>query len=117
MKRALVFLALAALSSCVPVIPAVGARAVRGSCYGDGEKLNKHTATGEVFRSGDMTAAHRTLPFGTRVRVVNPTTRKAVTVRINDRGPAEWTGREIDLSCGAARVIGFREGPLLVQVQ
>lgn len=92
------------------------ARTVRGSCYGDGEKLAKHTANGEVFNPGAMTAAHRTLPFGARVRVTNPRTGQSVKVRINDRGPAAWTRREIDLSCGAARAIGFREGPLSMDV-
>lgn len=110
MRRALVLVALAAILAA----PHAEARTVRGSCYGDGEKLAKHTANGEVFRPSANTAAHRTLPFGSRVRVFNPMTARAVVVRINDRGPAAWTGREIDLSCGAARRIGFREGALRV---
>jgi rare lipoprotein A len=57
------------------------------------------------MNSGDMTAAHRTLPFGTRVTVTNRRTGKSVVVRINDRGPFV-SGRVIDLSPAAARAIG-----------
>ena len=53
-----------------------------------------------------MTAAHRTLPFGTRVRVTNTRNNQSVVVRINDRGPFV-KGRSIDLSSGAARAIGM----------
>ena len=53
-----------------------------------------------------MTAAHRTLPFGTRVRVTNTHNGRSVIVRINDRGPFV-KGRSIDLSSGAARAIGM----------
>ena len=64
------------------------------------------TASGEVFDMQAMTAAHRTLPFGTRVRVVNLQNGREVVVRINDRGPFR-KGRIIDLSYAAARVIGL----------
>jgi rare lipoprotein A len=64
------------------------------------------TASGEIHRSGEMTAAHRTLPFGTRVRVTNTRNGRAVVVRINDRGPFV-RGRVIDLSPAAARALGF----------
>jgi rare lipoprotein A len=57
------------------------------------------------MNSGAMTAAHRTLPFGTRVTVTNRRTGKSVVVRINDRGPFV-SGRVIDLSPAAARAIG-----------
>jgi rare lipoprotein A len=63
------------------------------------------TASGEHMSSGAMTAAHRTLPFGTRVAVVNNHTGRSVVVRINDRGPFV-TGRVIDLSPAAAHAIG-----------
>ena len=59
------------------------------------------TASGEVFNPADMTAAHRTLPFGTKVRVTHTTSGRAVVVRINDRGPFK-AGRVIDLSKAAA---------------
>jgi rare lipoprotein A len=63
------------------------------------------TASGEHMRSGELTAAHRTLPFGTRVTVVNRSNGRSVVVRINDRGPFV-RGRVIDLSPAAARAIG-----------
>lgn len=66
------------------------------------------TANGERFDMHDMTAAHRTLPFGSTVRVTNPRNGRSVVVRINDRGPF-IAGREIDLSRAAAqelRMIG-----------
>jgi rare lipoprotein A len=74
------------------------------SFYGGGEYLNRRTASGEVFRANDLTAAHRTLPFGTRLSVCY---RSCVVVRINDRGPAASTGRSLDLSRAAARAIGM----------
>ncbi len=75
------------------------------SWYGGGEKLARHTATGEVFRPEGLTAAHRTLPLGTRL-VVSAQGR-SIIVRVNDRGPAKWTGRSLDLSKGAARALGI----------
>ncbi len=63
------------------------------------------TANGESFNPDGLTAAHRTLAFGTRVRVTNLANNRSVTVRINDRGPFIG-GRGIDLSRGAARAIG-----------
>ena len=65
-----------------------------------------HTASGELFRPDGLTAAHRKLPFGTRVRVTNPRTGATTIVIINDRGPFT-PGRDIDLSGGAARAIGL----------
>jgi len=62
----------------------------------------RKTASGERFDMNDMTAAHKTLPFGTRVRVTNVSNGKSVTVRINDRGPFV-KGRVIDLSLAAAK--------------
>jgi len=64
------------------------------------------TANGEVFRPDDMTAAHRTLPFGARVRVTDVLSRRSIVVRINDRGPFT-RGRIIDVSRGAAEVLGM----------
>lgn len=74
------------------------------SFYGGGERLNSHTANGERFYPGALTAAHRSLPFGTLLRVCY---RACATVRVNDRGPASWTGRSLDLSRGAAHAIGM----------
>lgn len=75
------------------------------SWYGPGFHGNR-SASGEIFNQHDLTAAHRTLPFGTRVRVTNLRTGQAVVVRINDRGPFS-RGRVIDLSAAAARAVGL----------
>jgi rare lipoprotein A len=66
------------------------------------------TAGGQASRLGGLTAAHRSLPFGTRVRVSDPRTGASVVVIINDRGPFT-PGRDIDLSRGAARAIGLTD--------
>ncbi|TMR03052.1 septal ring lytic transglycosylase RlpA family protein [Nonomuraea turkmeniaca] len=63
------------------------------------------TANGERFNPSAMTAAHKTLPLGSRVRVTNPNTGASVTVRINDRGPYAG-GRCLDLSAAAFATIG-----------
>ena len=67
----------------------------------------RRTANGEVYNMHSMTAAHRTLPFGTKVKVCNTSNKRCVNVRINDRGPFVG-GREIDLSQAAADVIGIK---------
>jgi len=64
------------------------------------------TASGQKAHPGGLTAAHRTLPFGTKVKVTNKRNGKSVTVRINDRGPFV-RGRIIDLTPAAARALGF----------
>ena len=71
-------------------------------------KHGVRTASGERFNKHAMTAAHRTLPFGTMVRVDCAATGRAVTVRINDRGPFV-RGRIIDLSQGAAQALGITQ--------
>ena len=79
----------------------------------DGRK----TASGETFRNSRLTAAHKSLPFGTKVRVTLLSTQKSVVVRINDRGPFV-RGRVIDLSDEAARQIGLdRHGVAEVLVE
>lgn len=78
-----------------------------------GAESGTHTANGERFKPMAMTAAHRTLPFGTMLQVSYQG--KTVTVRVNDRGPAsciKWRGhclprRDLDLSHGAARALGM----------
>lgn len=69
--------------------------------YGGPEWNGNPTACGGTFDDSQMTAAHRTLPCGTEVTVVNQADGSAVSVTINDRGPAAWTGHEIDLSRAA----------------
>jgi len=68
----------------------------------------RKTASGERMSSRDLTAAHRTLPFGTRVRVTNLANRRSITVRINDRGPFR-SDRLIDLTKRGADALGFRK--------
>lgn len=75
------------------------------SWYGPGFH-GKTAASGETFNQNAMTAAHKTLPFGTVVRVTNQKTGKSVTVKINDRGPYHG-GRIIDLSKAAADKLGI----------
>jgi len=71
-----------------------------------GNESGSQTASGARFVASAMTAAHRTLPFGTKVRVTNKANGRSVVVTINDRGPFV-RGRIIDLSTGAAGVIGM----------
>ena len=66
----------------------------------------RRTASGERFDNSEMTAAHRTLPFGSRVRVTNPANGRSVVVRVNDRGPFT-RGRLIDVSRAAAEELGM----------
>lgn len=79
----------------------------------------RRTANGERFDMNKLTAAHRSLAFGTRVKVTNPDNGRSVTVRINDRGP--YAGRRtIDLSREAARRIGLTRkgvGRVLLQIR
>ena len=69
-------------------------------------KYEAKTASGEQFNPSALTAAHRTLPFGTRLRVTNVATGQSVTVRVNDRGPF-IPGRVVDVSHSAAKVLGM----------
>jgi rare lipoprotein A len=75
------------------------------SYYG-GKFHGRKTASGERFNQEGLTAAHKTLPLGTKVRVTNLRNGETVNVKINDRGPYH-SGRMIDLSKGAAREIGM----------
>jgi rare lipoprotein A len=72
------------------------------SFYSEGTQ----TASGEKFDANELTAAHRTLPFGTRLRVTNVATGQSVTVRVNDRGPFV-PGRVVDVSHSAAETLGM----------
>ena len=99
----------------------------KGSIAGGGHSLSgvasyywqdQKTASGERFDKMAMTAAHKTLPFGTRVRVTNVANGQSVVVRINDRGPFKG-GRVIDLSYAAAGAISMRDkglAPVKIQV-
>jgi rare lipoprotein A len=89
------------LCSCARKITETG----KASFYADKFEGRK-TASGEVFKQGKLTAAHRTLPFGTKVKVVNLANGRSVNVTVNDRGPFV-AGRMIDLSKKAANKIGM----------
>jgi rare lipoprotein A len=86
-------------------IATAGTQVGQASWYGPGF-YGGRTANGEVFRPGTYTAAHRWLPFGTRVRVTNLNNGLKAVVRINDRGPFSG-GRIIDLAHGAASALGL----------
>jgi rare lipoprotein A len=79
------------------------ARNRRASYYGPGFN-GRQTASGHVFQQGELTAAHRSWRFGTKVRVTNLRNGRAVVVTITDRGPYV-RGRGLDLSAGAARAL------------
>lgn len=89
------------LGAAAPTTGQVG----KASWYGPGFH-GRRTASGEVFNKNALTAAHRTLPFGARVRVTHRATGRSVIVRINDRGPFVH-GRVIDLSKASAQTIGI----------
>lgn len=97
-------LVLAIVSSCASLTSGYKERGV-ASFYGPGFHGRK-TANGERFDKHDMTAAHRTLPFGTKLKVRNVTNGEEIVVRVNDRGPY-IDGRIIDLSEAAAHKLGF----------
>ena len=86
----------------------------QASWYGPGLYGHK-TASGEVLRPGALTAAHRTLPFNTCLRVTNLENGRVVQVRVNDRGPYS-SGRILDVSEAAARVLGM-VGPGVARVR
>lgn len=98
-----------------PFAPAPRARVVTASWYG--AKLSgRRTSSGESFNPNELTAASRSLPIGSRVKVTNVSNGRAVVVRINDRGPFV-KGRSIDLSHAAAQHIGLtRKGVGRVQI-
>jgi rare lipoprotein A len=86
--------------------------------YGD-EQQGGPTASGERFDKHKLTAAHRTLPIGTRVRVTNTKNGRSVDLRINDRGPYGNRGRIIDVSEEAARRLDMIDAgvvPVVVEV-
>ena len=110
---------LAALCACaflLPVIVHISAPAEAQSGIASYYKSGRLTANGERFNPNGYTAAHRSLKFGTRVRVTNLRNGRSVIVRINDRGPFVG-GRIIDLAYGAAKAVGLHNsGVARVQV-
>jgi rare lipoprotein A len=86
------------------IAPSSGGRSFSGIASFYGNESGSQTASGQRFNQNAMTAAHRSLPFGTRLRVTHGG--RSVVVTINDRGPFV-RGRVLDLSTGAARAIGL----------
>ncbi|HKQ98460.1 MAG TPA: septal ring lytic transglycosylase RlpA family protein [Candidatus Polarisedimenticolia bacterium] len=105
---ALAVASLLALSACATTRPTGGhpAPEVGIASYYSETLQGRRTASGEPYDKRALTAAHRTLPFGSRVRVTNLANGLSVVVRINDRGP-HVKGRMIDLSYAAARELHF----------
>jgi rare lipoprotein A len=102
-NRAALVVATAAASLMVALSAShAAAQCGRASWYA----LHSKTASGERMNPSAMTAAHRSLPFGTKLKVTNKNNGKSVVVRINDRGPF-IKGRVLDLSKGAASQLGF----------
>ncbi|WP_150286416.1 septal ring lytic transglycosylase RlpA family protein [Rhabdaerophilum calidifontis] len=111
MKR-IALAALAALSAGAARAETIG----HASYYGR-ELAGRKTASGERFDPGAMTAAHRSLPFGTRLRLTHLRTGRTTIVRVNDRGPFV-RGRVLDVSHGAARALGFAgQGTALLRIE
>jgi len=101
MKNMLLMFVLTTLFACSPKVSQTG----KASFYGD--KFNgRKTASGVTFRNSKKIAAHKTLPFGTKVKVINLANGKSTKVVIQDRGP-HVAGRIIDLSKKSARKIGM----------
>jgi rare lipoprotein A len=99
------------LNSCAIKPLATAAASQQGlASYYSNDFQGRKTSNGEIFDNSKLTAAHRTYPFGTIVRVTNLQTEAEVTVRINDRGPVK-PERVIDLTYAAAKTIGIaRQG-------
>ena len=88
------------------------------SWYGGSEKLNKFTASGDVFNPKDLTCASWNYPFGTWLKVTNLANAKSIIVRVNDRGPARRLGRAIDLTKAAfLKIANTKQGLILVKIE
>jgi rare lipoprotein A len=106
------FIASFFFASCARVVKESG----KASYYAD-KFVGRPTANGEIFRQNKLTAAHKTLPFGTKVKVINLSNGKKVKVRITDRGPFVQ-GRIIDLTTKAARRLGMlQQGVAQVEIK
>jgi rare lipoprotein A len=91
--------------AAIPQLPVKPSRTVTATYQGS-DTAGSLTASGEPYNPDDLTAASRTLPMGSIVKVTNPATSRSVKVRINDRGPFVH-GRSLDLSKGAAKKLGI----------
>ncbi|WP_114782894.1 septal ring lytic transglycosylase RlpA family protein [Botryobacter ruber] len=120
-NAAVICFLLASLASCTSTSPQFGQRGYteEGKASYYSRKLQgRKMANGEPYRRNKMTAAHRTLPFGTKVKVTNLNTKKTVKVKITDRGPFV-KGRIVDLSEAAAKKLDYTQAgiaPVKVKV-
>ena len=96
-----IFLAILVGALILGVITYAKAATVKASTYDE----DRYIANGQRYNPNGITAAHRSLPFGTKLTVHYG--RRAIVLTINDRGPAAWTKRDIDLSAGAAKALKF----------
>ena len=102
----------------VPIVSIESKSCDIASWYGDGEKLNKHTANGEIFNSKDLTCATWNYKFNARLKVTNLENSKYVIVRVNDRGPNKRLGRAIDLTKHAfSKIANTDKGLVLVKIE
>jgi rare lipoprotein A len=113
--------ALSALARAVPTLTELPvtslSRAELGLASWYGEESSGVTASGETFDHKELTAAHRTLPLGSRIEVTNLRNNRSLVLRVNDRGP-NVTGRLVDVSRAAAERLGFvSSGRTAVQVK
>ena len=119
-RQLLLAILLSLLAGCsgLPFGGSPGAYQAEGKAsYYAAAHRGKRTASGEAFNPDTLTAAHRSLPFGSRVRVTNLNNQRSVVVRINDRGP-HVRGRIIDLSRRAAEKLGMlRAGVVPVRIE
>ncbi len=104
-----------AVVSTPPVPPAAGTEEVGFASWYGAPHHGRRTASGEVYDMHQLTAAHRTMPFGTRLLVTNRDTSQSTEVRVNDRGPFV-EGRILDVSYAAARQLGA-VGPGIIPVR
>ncbi|MGH7385731.1 MAG: septal ring lytic transglycosylase RlpA family protein [Candidatus Rokuibacteriota bacterium] len=104
-----------AVVTAPPVPPTLGAEEVGMASWYGAPHHGRRTASGEVYDMHQLTAAHKTLPFGTQVLVTNRDTRQSAEVRVNDRGPFV-EGRILDVSYAAARLLGAI-GPGVIPVR
>lgn len=98
--------AVAAIATATVPVTAMAANGKTSCGHASWYALKSKTASGEMMNPAAMTAAHKTLPLGSKVKVTNLRNSRTVVVRINDRGPFT-KGRLIDLSKGAAQKLGF----------
>jgi len=114
MKRLLVLISTLFLLSSAPALSnSINTTTVVTSWYQHGKK----TASGQRFDPNGLSAAHRTLPFGTKLRLTNPNNGRSIIVTVNDRGPF-IRGTGLDVSRGAAQQLGFiRQGKTRLQMQ